>query len=265
MSDLSGAVRTAHILWKRDMLRFLRDRSRLASSIGMPILFLLLFGGGFSPAITGLAEGRVDYVQFLFSGILAMTVLFTAVYSAVSVVWDRQFGFLKEVLVAPVSRTAVALGKVAGGTTLAIMQGLIVLLLAPFLRIPFGFDQVLSLFTLLLVMAFMMTSLGLLLAVRERSMEGFHMVMNFLLLPMFFLSGAFFPLQGIPAWMRLLAAVDPVTYGVDALRWVTLADLVPYSNLRGITLHALWVNVVVMLAFSAAFLIPSIALFRKTE
>lgn len=247
------------------MLRFVRDRSRLISSIGMPILFLVLFGGGFSPAITDLAGGQVGYTQFLFSGILAMTVLFTAVYSAVSVVWDRQFGFLKEVLVAPVSRTAVALGKVAGGTTLALAQGLVILLIAPLLRITLSFEKVLSLLTMLLVMAFMMTSLGLLLAVRERSVEGFHMVMNFLLLPMFFLSGAFFPLEGVPAWMRLLAAVDPVTYGVDSLRWVTLTDLVPLAGLRQVTLHALWLNLVVMLAFSAAFLIPSVLLFSRTE
>lgn len=247
------------------MIRFSRDRSRLISSLGMPILFLLLFGGGFSPAITGLGGGEVGYSQFLFSGVMAMTVLFTAVYSAVSVVWDRQFGFLKAILVAPVSRFSVALGKVAGGTTLAMLQGLIVLLLAPVLRIPLSGSQILSIASVLLMMAFMMTSLGLLLAVRERSLEGFHMVMNFLLLPMFFLSGAFFPLDGVPAWMRLLATLDPVTYGVDSLRAVSLASILPLPGLRGITLHPMAVNMAIMAGFGAVFLVPAVLMFGRRE
>lgn len=258
-------IRTIYVLWERDMLRFGRDRSRMISSIGMPILFLLLFGGGFSASITGLGGGQVEYPQFLFSGILAMTVLFTAVYSAVSVVWDRQFGFLKAILVAPVSRIHVALGKVAGGTTLAMLQGLIVLLMAPILRVPLRPSQILGIAGVLLLLAFMMTSLGLLLAVRERSMQGFHMVMNFLLLPMFFLSGAFFPLDGVPVWMRLFSALDPVTYGVDSLRAVSLAAILPTSNLGEITLHPMSINLAVMAAFSALFLIPAVMLFNRQE
>lgn len=265
MSSLTHEIRVIYILWKRDMLRFLRDRSRLISSIGMPVLFLLLFGGGFSSAITGLAGGRVEYPQFLFSGVLAMTVLFTAVYSAVSVVWDRQFGFLKAILVAPVSRFAVALGKVAGGTSLALMQGLIVLLLAPVLRVPLRPSQILGMTAVLLLMAFMMTSLGLLLAVRERSMQGFHMIMNFLLLPMFFLSGAFFPLDGVPVWMRLFATIDPVTYGVDSLRRISLQAIVPMAGLEDVTLHPMALNLAVMGVFSALFLVPAVLLFGRRD
>lgn len=265
LTGVVDGLRVIYILWKRDMLRFLRDRSRLISSIGMPVLFLLLFGGGFSSAITGLAGGQLAYPQFLFSGVLAMTVLFTAVYSAVSVVWDRQFGFLKAILVAPVSRFSVALGKVAGGTSLAMMQGLIILLLAPVLRVPLRPSQILGMAAVLLLLAFMMTSLGLLLAVRERSMQGFHMIMNFLLLPMFFLSGAFFPLDGVPVWMRLFATLDPVTYGVDALRRVSLVAILPLAGLEDVTLHPMALNVLVMGFFSALFLAPAVILFGRQD
>jgi ABC-2 type transport system permease protein len=194
-----------------------------------------------------------------------MTVLFTAVYSAVSIVWDRQFGFLKEVQVTPASSLSVALGKVAGGTTVAVLQGLVMLVLAPVLGLSLGLGQIVSLFALMLLLAAMLTSLGLLLAARQRSMEGFHMIMNFVLLPLFFLSGAFFPLQGVPVWMRVLAAVDPVTYGIDPLRWTLLKPSVPLSALQAITLHPVGTNVVVMLAFGLAFLLPGVWLFSRQD
>jgi ABC-2 type transport system permease protein len=194
-----------------------------------------------------------------------MAVLFTAVFSAVSIVWDREFGFLKEVLVAPVSRTAVALGKVAGGSTTALIQGLLIMLLAPLVGVRFTLPQVLTLVVMMILVAATMTSFGILIAARMRSMEGFHMMMNFLLMPMFFVSGAFFPLRQVPLWMEWLARVDPVTYGVDAMRQTALQGLVPEPILRMLILHPLEVNLIALIAFWALFLIPAVWLFSKTE
>lgn len=260
-----GWLRGAFTIWLRDIIRFSRDRARLISSFGQPLLFLLLFGGGFSSAISGLGGGEVNYTQFLFPGILAMTVLFTGVFSAVSVVWDREFGLLKEVMVAPVSRIAVAVGKVAGGSTVALLQGMVILLLAPLLGISLSILQVVSLVGILLLLAFMMTSLGLLFAARQDSFEGFHMVMNFVLLPMFFLSGAFFPLQGVPAWMHVLAALDPVTYGVDPLRQIVLQGVLSSAALRELALRPIAINAALMALLSVAFLIPGVWLFSKQD
>lgn len=265
MASLQAALRGAFTIWLRDLIRFTRDRARLASSLGQPLLFLLLFGGGFSAAISELGAGELDYTQFLFPGILAMTVLFTAVFSAVSVVWDREFGFLKEVMVAPVSRIAVALGKVAGGSTVALLQGLIIMALAPVLGISFSLAQVVLISAILLLLAVMMTSFGLLLASRQQSMEGFHMMMNFVLLPMFFLSGAFFPLRGVPAWMYVLATADPVTYGVDPLRQIVLRGEISQAALQTIALHPVGVNALLMLVFALAFLLPGVWLFSRPE
>ena len=161
--------------------------------MGQPLLFLFVFGGGLSGAMSDFGGGGVDFRQFMFPGILAMTILFTSIFSAVSIVWDREFGFLKEVMVAPVSRTAVALGKVAGGSTIAMFQGVIVLVLAPVIGVTLTWDQVLILIGLMLMLAAMMTSLGILIAARQRSMEGFQVMMQFILMPMFFLSGAPLP------------------------------------------------------------------------
>lgn len=265
MEAIMGWLRGAYTIWLRDILRYQRDRARLIASLGQPLIFLVLFGGGFSAAISGLGQGQVNYTQFLFPGILAMTVLFTGVFSAVSVVWDREFGFLKEVMVAPVERTAVAAGKVAGGSSIALLQGVIILVLAPLLGIQLGWFQIIQIIGILLLLALMMTSLGLLIAARQRSMEGFHMMMNFVLLPMFFLSGAFFPLRGIPVWMEVLASIDPVTYGVDPLRQVVLRGAMTSAALEQVALRPIAVNVALMAGLSLLFLIPGVWLFSRQD
>jgi daunorubicin resistance ABC transporter membrane protein len=173
--------------------------------------------------------GDVPYVKFMFPGIVGLTVLFTAVFSAISIIWDREFGFLKEVLVSPVPRSSVALGKIIGGSTTALIQAAIFLALA-FTPWVYGFSlstlwKVLAVLPLIILMAMSLTSLGVAVAARMTSMEGFPMVMNFLLMPLFFLSGAFFPLQGLPGWMDFLTKIDPLTYGVDALRGIMLRGL----------------------------------------
>jgi len=220
-----------YIIWYRDVLRYWRDRVRLVSSFGQPLLFLIVFGSGLTASLgAGLTKelGDVSYVRFLFPGIVAMAVLFTAVFSAISIVWDREFGFLREVMVAPISRAAVVLGKALGGSTVAMFQGAILLILAPILGVSLDPLLVLKLLGLMFLTALALTSMGILIAARLQSMEAFQMIMNFLIMPMFFLSGAFFPLRGLPVWMTVITRFDPVAYGVDPMRRLLLgADLAP--------------------------------------
>jgi ABC-2 type transport system permease protein len=258
-------LKGAYTVWYRDVLRFFRDRARIVTSLAQPLLFLFIFGGGLAPAMSGLGSGQVDFKQFLFPGILGMTVLFTSIFSAVSIVWDREFGFFKEVMVAPVSRVAVAVGKVAGGATVAMFQGAIILLLAPVIGVKLTFDQIVVLLALMLLLAGVMTSLGILVAARQRSMEGFQMIMNFLMLPMFFLSGAFFPLGSVPLWMDLLAKIDPVTYGVDPLRQVALKSSMTQQALAAISLHPIGTDVLIMFGLGLLFMVPAVLLFGKQD
>tara|TARA_A100001037_G_C15137379_1_gene631830 strand:+ start:1124 stop:1936 length:813 start_codon:yes stop_codon:yes gene_type:complete len=265
VKNLSRNLRGGYTIWYRDIVRFRRDRVRTLSSLAMPVVYLFTFGSGLAPAMAEMGGGNVDFKQFMFPGVLTMTILFTSVFSAVSIVWDREFGFLKEVMVAPVSRIAVALGKVAGGTTIALLQGIIILFLAPILNISLSIDQLIVLICMMMLLALMMTSLGILIAARQKSMEGFHMLINFVLLPMFFLSGAFFPLRGVPAWMYFLSNIDPVTYGVDPLRQISLSGLVPVESLHTIAIRPLIVNVYMMIGFTVIFLIPAVWLFGKQK
>ncbi len=258
-------LKGAFTIWYRDVLRYVRDRARLVTSLAQPLLFLFVFGDGLSSAMTNLGGGHLDFKQFMFPGILGMTVLFTSIFSAVSIVWDREFGFFKEVMVAPVSRVAVALGKVAGGSTIAMFQGAIILILAPFIGIHMTLGQIIVLLALMLLLAGVMTSLGILIAARQRTMEGFQMIMNFLLMPMFFLSGAFFPLNNVPLWMEWLSKVDPVTYGVDPLRQVILRESVPAMVLEMIRLHPIRTDVLIMLGFGLAFIVPAVWLFSRQD
>lgn len=265
MDRLRRNLKGIYTIWYRDVLRFARDRTRIVASLGQPLLFLFVFGGGLSPAMSGLAGGQIDFTSFLFPGIIAMAVLFTAVFSAVSIVWDREFGFLKEVLVAPISRTSVALGKVAGGSTVSMFQGAIILLLAPLIGVSLTPAQILVLLALMLLTAATMTSLGVLIAARMHSMEGFQMMMNFVLMPMFFLSGAFFPLRDVPLWMEWLAKIDPMTYGVDPIRQVALRSTVPQFVLNTIRLHPIATDVAILAVFWLTMLVPAVWLFGRQE
>jgi len=224
-------LRAIYIIWYRDVLRFWRDRLRLVASLAQPLLFLVVFGTGLSSALQGAGGGfgggagapaGFTYAQFIFPGIIGMSVLFSAIFGAMSIVWDREFGFLKEVLVAPIDRSAVAIGKALGGATQAMVQGLILLVLAPLVGVKLTVLSVVELLPLVFVLAFALSSMGVALASRMRSMQGFQVVMNFLMMPMFFLSGALFPLSGLPDWMTVLTRIDPASYGIDPLRRVVL-------------------------------------------
>lgn len=222
VSALNSSLRGVYIIWYRDVLRFWRDRPRIIAAMAQPTLYLLIFGSGISAAMRGPAAAGADYLQFLFPGVIGMTVLFTSVFTAMSIVWDREFGFLKEVLVAPVSRTAVAIGKALGGSTQAVLQGSIVLLLAPLAGVTLTPLTIITVLPLMFLLAFALTSLSIALAARMRSMEGFQVMMNFFMMPMFFLSGALFPLNALPAWLAALTLIDPATYGIDPIRRIIM-------------------------------------------
>jgi ABC-2 type transport system permease protein len=262
--ELSAALNGIYTMWYRDVLRYARDRSRILASLAQPVLFLIVFGLGLSPAIGSLGRGSdLNYVQFIFPGIITMAVLFTAIFSAVSVVWDREFGFLREVLVAPVPRWAVAVGKMLGGSTTAMVQGLLILLFAPLVGVPLSPLTFLALLPAVFITSCALSALGLVIAARMRSMEGFQMVMNFLLMPMFFLSGAVFPLGNLPAWLAVLTRIDPVSYGVDAIRQIVLQQAgVPPTvpGALGIELFGHTTNVLADLGVVAAFAALMIAL-----
>jgi len=225
-------LRAIYIIWYRDVLRYWRDRTRLVASLAQPLLFLIVFGTGLSSALSGAGGGLggaagaaagLTYTQFIFPGIIGMSVLFSAIFASMSIVWDREFGFLKEVLVAPIDRSAVAIGKSLGGATQAMVQGLVLLILAPVIGVKLTLGSVLALIPLVFVLAFALSSMGVAIASRMKSMQGFQVVVNFLMMPMFFLSGALFPLSGLPVWMTVLTRLDPAAYGMDPLRRVVLA------------------------------------------
>ncbi|HLH21266.1 MAG TPA: ABC transporter permease [Chloroflexota bacterium] len=271
--ELSAALNGIYTMWYRDVLRFGRDRSRIVGSLMQPILFLIVFGLGLSPAIGSLGRGGdLSYVQFIFPGIITMAVLFTAIFSAISIIWDREFGFLREVLVAPVPRWAVAVGKMLGGSTTSMVQGLLILVFAPLVGVPLTPLTFLELLPAVFITACALSALGLVIAARMRSMEGFQMVMNFLLMPMFFLSGAVFPLGNLPAWLAVLTRVDPVSYGVDAIRQVVLSQAgVPPAVLGqlGINLFGHPTNVLadlgIVAAFAAVMIVLAVRAFSVQE
>jgi ABC-2 type transport system permease protein len=217
-----------YTIWLREMIRYSRSKSRIVSSLAMPIIWLALLGNALGGMFEG-AEGAnpfpngMTYVQFIAPGIIGMTILFTSVFAGVSIIFDREFGFLKEILVAPVSRLSIVMGKAFGGTTTAMIQGMIMFVLALLLGLSFSSEFGLG-FGFLIAVVFMFliglsfVSLGIAIASKIESMEGFQMIMSFLVMPMFFLSGALYPLDSLPGWLKILTYIDPLTYGIDGLR-----------------------------------------------
>jgi ABC-2 type transport system permease protein len=214
-----------YITWLRDIKRFFRDRIRLIGAFAQPLIYLALLGTGMQAAFRSFGSGETKYITFMYPGIVCMTVLFTAMFSAISIIWDREFGFLKEMMVAPIPRSSVAIGKVFGGGTTALMQGFILLLFMPLAGIPYDLEKVLVMIAVMFLLAICLTAFGVAFAARMRSMEAFPIIMNFVLLPMFFLSGALFPLQDLPGWMEFLTKINPMTYAVDAIRGVALKGI----------------------------------------
>jgi ABC-2 type transport system permease protein len=215
--------RAIRVVWKRELIRFSRDRMRILTALAQPVLFLFVLGTGLSALVGHI--GPYNYRTFMFPGVVAMTVLFTAIFSAVSIVWDREFGFLREMLVAPARRGAIVLGKALGGATVATLQGCIMLALAGLVQIPYSLTLMVSLIVIMALAAFMITAFGLMLASGIQQVQSFQVVIQFFVLPMFFLSGALFPLTHIPPWLRVLTRLDPLSYAVDPMRRVVLEHL----------------------------------------
>jgi ABC-2 type transport system permease protein len=278
MSHFGSTLRAIFIIWYRDLLRFWRDRARFIASFAQPLLYLIIFGTGLGSALKGAASGfgggpsGFDYTQFIFPGIIGMTVLFASIFAAMSIVWDREFGFLKELLVAPIDRSAVAIGKSLGGATQAMLQGLALLVLAPVVGVKLTLTSVLLAIPITFVLAFSLSAFGVAVAARMKSMQGFQVVINFLLLPMFFLSGALFPLKGLPGWMTVLTFLDPATYGMDPLRRVLLEGAGLPKQMVGqlgltVSGHAVsgWLELGILLGFGVVLLGIAVASFRVRD
>jgi len=226
--------RATWVVAYRELLRFVSEKSRLLSSFAMPLLFLAIFGAGFN-RIIGVMSGGVDFVQFIYPGIIAMTVLMNSVMSGLSMVWDREFGFLKEILVAPLGRSGIVLGKALGSATVAIMQGIVLLVLAPVVGIALSPLLVIRLVPTLFILSVSLSGLGVLIASRMRSQQGFQIIVQIIIMPLVFLSGVFFPVNDVPVWMEIIAKINPLTYGVDAIRQVFLGGAAPPGSIIGVT------------------------------
>ena len=217
-------LRAVRVVWQREMIRFTRDRLRIITSLIQPVLFLFVLGTGLSTITTGSVQS-VNLRTFMYPGALAMAVLFTAMFSAASIVWDREFGFLREMLVAPVSRWAIVLGKCLGGATTASLQGLIILALAGLVGVPYSPTLILTVLGEMLLLAFTLTAFGVMTAARITQFQSFMALNQMLLMPLFFLSGALFPLANLPGWLQVLTRIDPLTYAVDPVRRAVFAHL----------------------------------------
>jgi len=267
-------LRATVIVWRRELIRFRTDRLRAVTALIQPVLFLFILGTGLgSLAGRGLPPG-INFRTFIYPGVVAMGVLFTAIFSAGSIVWDREFGFLREMLVAPVNRGAIVLGKCLGGATVATFQGIIVLALAGLAGVPYNPVLIITLIGELLLLSFTLTAFGVMMAARIKQFQAFMALTQMLVLPLFFLSGALYPLNGLPAWLTVLTRVDPLTYIVDPMRRAVFSHL----NISPAALSALapgvsWGRWVVPLGLSlgivalmgVAMVGIAIAEFNKTE
>ncbi|MCX7841978.1 MAG: ABC transporter permease [Clostridia bacterium] len=239
------------VIATREVIRGLREKSRLFGSIARPVVWLFLLGTGLRGSFGGVAG--VDYIHYIFPGILVMNILFASIMAGTSIIWDREFGFLKEILVAPVSRISIAVGKTLGGSIMSTIQGLIVLVFYPFIGIRLSIAQLTLTLCCMFLISFCITALGILIAVRMRSFEGFGVMNNFVVMPMFFLSGAMYPINHVPVWIKILTRVNPVYYCVDLVRPVMLG-LTPDNSI--------WANLGFLGVFATIVLGIAVFLFR---
>ncbi|RSL33072.1 ABC transporter [Salibacterium salarium] len=267
-------------IWQRDVKKFFRDRARLFGSFTMPILFLLIFGGGMSGTMENLIGGGMTgggdfhYVQFVFPGIVAMTLLMTSVFSSLSIIEDKDFGYMKEILVSPISRVNIAIGKMLGASTVAFLQGVMMFLLIPFLGISYNITSLLQVLPFMFLLACALSSVGLLIASFLTSTQGFQLIVQVLVMPMVFLSGALFPVSNMPAWMDVIVKINPVTYGVDVMKKV----MIDVENLTPAVREAMGLNlsifgreitvfeeVLFMLSFTTILVLLATLSFRRSN
>jgi ABC-2 type transport system permease protein len=222
--SIGSELRAIRIVWRRDLIRFISDRIRIVSQLVQPLLFLFVMGSGLQQLSSSGTHG-VNLKTFIYPGILCISVMFTAMFSAASIVWDREFGFLREMMVAPVRRSSIVIGKCLGGATVACSQGIIMILLAPLVHVPYNALLILGIFGLQLLLAFTITAFGVMVAARIKQMQAFFGVMQMIVMPMFFISGALFPASGLPGWLTVLNRIDPLTYAVDPMRRLVFSHI----------------------------------------
>jgi len=256
-------VRTIRMIWFRELIRLRRMPTRIISSIAQPIIFLLVMGAGIGSLVGDKGAGGVSYQVYIFPGILAMSIITSSLFSAMSIVWDREFGFLREMLVAPVSRGSLVLGKAIGGGSVSVAQGLLLIVFAPLVGVHLTVPRVLGLIIALLLLAFALSSLGIVISSRIQRMESFQMVMALVMQPMIFLSGAVFPLTSLPTWLAVLTRLNPATYGVDLCRRILIPQAAPLTLFGNPV--PMWADAAIILFLGAAMLGLGIRLFANAE
>jgi ABC-2 type transport system permease protein len=251
--------RPIYVICLREFKKFFREKSRLLGTLARPVLWLFVVGNGMTALIK--PNAGISYLQFIFPGMIGMTILFASIFSSISIVWDREFGFMKEMLVAPISRLSIVIGKAISGTLISVAQALIILVLIPFLGIRLTAVQVVEVTVVALLVSFCITSIGILIAARLSSFDGFNIIMNFLVMPMFFLSGAMYPVSSMPPALRQLTHINPLTYGIDAFKHVLLRDSTPPLGPE----FSLSLDILVVTAVSAIMLALAALSFRRKE
>ena len=251
--------RPIYVICQREFIKFFREKSRLLGTLARPVLWLFVVGNGMNALIR--PQVGFSYLQFIFPGMIGMTILFASIFSSISIVWDREFGFMKEMLVAPISRLSIVVGKAISGTAISVAQALIILLLIPFLGITLSFWQFVEVTGVAILVSFCITSLGILIAARLTSFDGFNIIMNFLVMPMFFLSGAMYPVTSMPPALRQLTHVNPLTYGIDAFKHVLLTDAAPPMGPE----FPLALDLTIVVILSAVMLTLAALSFRRKD
>ena len=254
------AYKAVYVIVSREFKRFFRQKARLLGTVARPFLWLIIIGSGFTKLIN--VGGDVTYSQFIVPGILGMTILFSSIFSTISVVWDREFGFLREMLVAPISRTTIIFGKIISGVMIALFQCILILSIAPLLGITITLNQFLIMIILMALVSLSITSFGLLIASFLTSLEGFSAIMNFVVLPMFFLSGALYPVKSLPLFLQYLSKINPLSYGIDSFKHIILTTDVESAFSTDFSL-AMDISVVVV--FSIIMIILTSLSFERRE
>jgi ABC-2 type transport system permease protein len=263
-NNIALEIRSVRNIFLRDILRFFRDSARVIGSVVQPIFFLGVFGVGLKSTL-GMGQGiGFDFVQFMFPGIIATTTLGVALNTSISIVTDREFGFLKEILVAPVSRASIMAGKILSGIVIGLFQAILLIALSPLFGLTIDWSHVPGLLFVALLLSFAVTSMGLFIATRMRNAEGFQFVFQFLFFPMMFLSGAFFPLTNVPTWMKIVSNINPLTYAVDGLRNVVFHNI-PDALRQTIILHSLPFDCMIIVGFGLVMFGLAFWSFNRAE
>ncbi len=266
-------LRAIKVVWTRELIRFRNDRMRIVTALVQPLLFLFVLGAGLQQLSSASTHG-VDLKTFIYPGVLCISVMYTAMFSAASIVWDREFGFLREMMVAPVRRSSIVIGKCLGGATVASFQGVVLICLAGAVHVPYAPTLILGVFGLQLLLAFSITAFGVMVAARIKQMQSFVALMQMIVLPMFFISGALFPVSNLPGWLAVLNRIDPLTYAVDPMRRLVFSHLdISESTRRALDPGVTWwgwhvptgLEVAVVLALGLVMLAIAIWEFNAGE